>query len=80
MEGEGEAAFDWRSRIPASKRADQNPEENSDTVCSRSLFIEPVQWMAEFINQLEGKVFTHTTPFLYLTPAKFYKIFSGENC
>lgn len=56
-EGQGEAAFDWRSKVPANKRPVQDlNEENSDTVCKRSLFIEPVQWMAEFINQLDGKL------------------------
>ncbi|XP_060567203.1 probable dual specificity protein phosphatase DDB_G0281963 [Ruditapes philippinarum] len=56
-EGQGEAAFDWRSKIPANKRpACDTDEKQEDTVCSRSLFIEPVQWMAGFVNQLEGKV------------------------
>lgn len=55
--GQGEAAFDWRSKIPANKRPIcESATQNSDTVCDKSLFIEPVQWMAGTINQLEGKL------------------------
>ncbi|XP_045199561.2 probable dual specificity protein phosphatase DDB_G0281963 [Mercenaria mercenaria] len=55
--GQGEAAFDWRSKIPANKRpVCDSIEKHGDTVCDRSLFIEPVQWMAGFINQLDGKM------------------------
>ena len=50
--GQGEAAFDWRSKIHGSKTALQS----EDTVCRQSLFIEPVRWMADSINQLDGKV------------------------
>ena len=50
--GQGEAAFDWRSKIPGSKTVKQS----DDYLCTQSLFIEPVKWMAGSINQLNGKV------------------------
>ena len=50
--GQGEAAFDWRSKVPGSKSV----EQCEDRQCAQSLFIEPVRWMAESINQLDGKV------------------------
>ena len=62
-EGQGEAAFDWRSKIPANKRPVCDTEvKQEDTVCDRSLFIEPVQWMAGFVNELEGKVMSLSYP------------------
>lgn len=50
--GQGEAAFDWRSKVHSSKSV----EQSEDRLCAQSLFIEPVQWMAESINQLDGKI------------------------
>ena len=50
--GQGEAAFDWRSKVHGSKSV----EQSEDILCTQSLFIEPVRWMAESINQLDGKV------------------------
>jgi len=48
--GEGEAAFDWRGKTSTS------PNIRSEDVCDRSLFIEPVKWMADTIQVQEGKV------------------------
>ncbi|XP_069121339.1 dual specificity protein phosphatase 12-like [Argopecten irradians] len=53
--GEGEAAFDWRSRIPANQREAMEGVENT-TPCKQSLFIEPVRWMAESISEPLGKL------------------------
>ena len=50
--GQGAAAFDWRRKIAHSKSVDQS----EDRLCTQSLFIEPVRWMAKSINQLDGKV------------------------
>lgn len=58
--GVGEAAFDWRGRLPSNQRQVDNAgdagDEEEDAVCDKSLFIEPVQWMTGAINQLDGKV------------------------
>ncbi|XP_033732620.1 dual specificity protein phosphatase 12-like [Pecten maximus] len=53
--GEGEAAFDWRSRIPASRKEAVESGE-STTTCRQSLFIEPVRWMADSISEPLGKL------------------------
>lgn len=48
-EGDGEAAFDWRSDLPHSSERESKP-------CQQSLFVEPVQWMAPAIMVPEGKL------------------------
>ncbi|KAL4219327.1 Protein-tyrosine-phosphatase mkp1 [Mactra antiquata] len=54
--GVGEAAFDWRAWFPAGKSlTEEENNDDEDTVCDKSIFIEPVQWMAGILNQLEGK-------------------------
>lgn len=55
--GEGEAAFDWRSKVPANQRAAAGVNQKSESLeCEQSLFIEPVRWMGESIKDMEGKV------------------------
>ncbi|XP_052785497.1 dual specificity protein phosphatase 12-like isoform X2 [Mya arenaria] len=74
--GEGEAAFDWRSKMPANLRpADCVNQSSGSEVCEKSLFIEPVRWMAESIKQMEGKL---NCPKCNLKLGSF--IWYGEKC
>ncbi|RUS70164.1 hypothetical protein EGW08_022076 [Elysia chlorotica] len=61
--GEGESAFDWRSKVPASqKRAGQDGDTASSNTgqgpvkCVRSLFVDPLVWMKGKIHDIQGKV------------------------
>lgn len=56
--GEGESAFDWRSKIPpkASEMKPENLEAELEAKCDISLFVEPIEWMKGKIEHMEGKV------------------------
>ena len=58
--GQGESAFDWRSKVPASQRQETIDENDSDDEgeekCEVSLFVEPIEWMKGQIETVEGKV------------------------
>ena len=58
--GQGESAFDWRSKVPASQRKEMmdvndNDDEKEEN-CEVSLFVEPIEWMKGQIETVEGKV------------------------
>ncbi|KAK0046021.1 dual specificity protein phosphatase 12 [Biomphalaria pfeifferi] len=52
--GQGESAFDWRSKLPASK-LEQNFAAN-EAICQKSLFVDPLTWMKGKINPVQGKL------------------------
>ncbi|GFO45689.1 dual specificity protein phosphatase 12 [Plakobranchus ocellatus] len=62
--GEGESAFDWRSKIPANqkKREERESQERMQadgavsTKCVRSLFVDPLAWMKGKIHEIQGKL------------------------
>ncbi|KAL3882096.1 hypothetical protein ACJMK2_028467 [Sinanodonta woodiana] len=59
--GDGESSFDWRSKIPTTNHHCSEAYVKSDNpdsthVCDKSLFIQPVKWMATFITAQEGKI------------------------
>ncbi|XP_071111624.1 dual specificity protein phosphatase 12-like [Haliotis cracherodii] len=54
--GEGESAFDWRGKQSANQRTDED-KAKSEMICKKSLFIEPVKWMAGTVENIEGKLF-----------------------
>ncbi|XP_025112847.1 dual specificity protein phosphatase 12-like [Pomacea canaliculata] len=56
--GEGESAFDWRSKIPpkASEMKPENLEAELEAKCDISLFVEPIEWMKGKIEHMEGKL------------------------
>ncbi|XP_005104717.1 dual specificity protein phosphatase 12 [Aplysia californica] len=53
-EGDGEAAFDWRSKIPASQRPESSNHEHVPE-CKISLFVEVLPWM-ENVSSDSGKL------------------------
>lgn len=55
-EGEGEAAFDWRSKLSKHQSSDSSKVVNTNSVCDKSIFIEPVRWMKDKIQVPEGKL------------------------
>ena len=58
--GQGETAFDWRCKIPEYQRpADCDTTDTTQVDCVKSFFLQPVQWMAESIKQMEGKVWIY---------------------
>ncbi|KAH9507363.1 dual specificity phosphatase 12 [Bulinus truncatus] len=52
--GQGESAFDWRSKVPAHKR--EKNFEGGESVCQRSLFVDPLTWMKGKVNSVQGKL------------------------
>lgn len=48
--GEGKEAFSWKAKSSNTSKT------KSDVVCTQSLFIEPVQWMADIVFKQEGKL------------------------
>ena len=61
--GQGESAFDWRSKVPAHQRqawrdgkGDDNDEAMEEEDCELSLFVEPIEWMKGQVEMVEGKV------------------------
>ncbi|CAL1534830.1 unnamed protein product [Lymnaea stagnalis] len=52
--GQGDSAFDWRSKVPANKRPTN--AAGGDSVCQRSLFVDPLTWMKGKINIVQGKL------------------------
>ncbi|XP_052235802.1 dual specificity protein phosphatase 12-like isoform X2 [Dreissena polymorpha] len=73
--GEGEAAFDWRSKLPANQKEGFVSQTIDSTDCDKSLFIEPVRWMADSIRDMEGKL---NCPKCKLKLGSF--IWYGEKC
>ena len=53
--GSGDAAFDWRSKIPANQRP-VGGATSQEEACLRSLFVSPLVWMKGKINSIVGKV------------------------
>ncbi|CAG5116700.1 unnamed protein product [Candidula unifasciata] len=53
--GEGDSAFDWRSKVPANKRP-QGLSSSEKSVCQKSLFVDPLAWMKGKINTDQGKL------------------------
>lgn len=53
--GDGEAAFDWRSKLSSNQKSETGVGDTS-TTCNQSIFIEPVQWMSEAILEPVGKL------------------------
>ncbi|KAK7095589.1 dual specificity protein phosphatase 12-like [Littorina saxatilis] len=64
VKGQGESAFDWRSRVPANQQhdsaSDDDRSDHDDDMkgekCEVSLFVEPVAWMKGEIENVEGKL------------------------
>ena len=54
--GAGEVAFDWRGKSTNQDEDSGHMEDEEKQDCDRSLFIEPVKWMADSIQVPEGKV------------------------
>ncbi|GFS06083.1 dual specificity protein phosphatase 12 [Elysia marginata] len=62
--GEGESAFDWRSKVPTNqrRRGDNQSTLYGDngtpavTKCTRSLFVDPLVWMKGKIHDIQGKL------------------------
>lgn len=53
--GSGDAAFDWRSKIPANQRP-VGGATSQEEACLRSLFVSPLVWMKGKINSIVGKL------------------------
>ncbi|XP_005105712.1 dual specificity protein phosphatase 12 [Aplysia californica] len=53
--GQGESAFDWRSKIPANKRQ-RSGEGDAEVICTKSLFVDPLVWMKGKISSIAGKL------------------------
>ena len=57
--GQGESAFDWRSKTPANQQQETLGGDGGDgekEKCGVSLFVEPIEWMKGQIDTVEGKV------------------------
>ena len=54
--GEGEAAFDWRGQILKRQRAEGGGGDIDVEVCTKSIFVNPLDWMKGKITAVEGKV------------------------
>lgn len=62
--GEGESAFDWRSKVPANQRRKEDimhgdlasSEFPKVPKCGRSLFVDPLVWMKGKIHEVQGKL------------------------
>ncbi|KAK3087651.1 hypothetical protein FSP39_008761 [Pinctada imbricata] len=52
--GVGEIAFDWRKKATDENKSSSDTE--MEELCDRSLFIEPVRWMADSIQIPQGKL------------------------
>lgn len=48
--GEGKEAFSWKSKLSNLSKM------KSEEICTVSLFIEPVQWMADIVTKQDGKL------------------------
>lgn len=53
--GQGESAFDWRSKRQIEANGDEVAEAEVEN-CQASLFIEPIEWMKGQIETVEGKL------------------------
>ncbi|GAB1599121.1 dual specificity protein phosphatase 12-like [Argonauta hians] len=70
--GDWERSFDWNYKLSTLRTSDS---EKNKTICSESLFIEPVQWMADVVSNQSGKL---TCPKCLAKLGSF--IWCGEKC
>ncbi|XP_029651563.2 dual specificity protein phosphatase 12 [Octopus sinensis] len=70
--GDWERSFDWNSKLSNLRKSDS---EKNKVTCKESLFVEPVQWMADVVTNQSGKL---TCPKCLAKIGSF--IWCGEKC